>query len=254
MKLNAALALLAVCVTAGCAHQAPAVSHYARAENWTNERALWLQTHCQLVRPVATKEPGVETTGPIPWESYWQLIDVDVAASTPEWAALAYACPNPPPWPREDGERVSELYALAHDGNDLTKCDADGNPSNYEPQFTFDLPEDTKPTISIVTPGTGAAPTADSYVRVRLHRMDAPTATGQDKQPVHAPIPFEYVPFERVAHLSCIPTWKDTLLKLRVGGRARMTPPTTGLFPVPSSEIELLDVGDESAFRESLGL
>lgn len=251
-KCLGGLAVGAAIGVLGCSRPPPAISHYVRAEPWTAAHAAWLQSNCQLQRPVASPEPGVEELS-VPWETYWQLLEVDVSSSVPSSAALAYACPKPPPWPRTDGEHVQQLYNYAHQGSlDLTKCDAEGRAANYESEFDFGSdPPPPRPTVTILEPGQGPAPGPDSYVRIQLRSLEVGVSDDGKKGPAHAPIPFTYVPLERVTHMTCVPDLKDALLKLRAGGRARLTFAAGG---APSREIALLEVGDESLFRRYLGL
>jgi hypothetical protein len=249
-----------------CVHPHVSLKNYTRVEDFTPTHARWLNEHCELMETMATTLPG--SVGSMGGDRGNYLMRVGTShgplysdnSSTTFAASLLYACSEPTPWPREDGALVRRYYkhGVESGAAQAVSCIATERPTRK---------------FQIVTPGDGAAPTATSYARYRLTPVVV-IPPGREREAADwGVVAGPRGSWVAANHVLCS-TFRDALLKLRVGGKARAAAAkydpslmvefkvAGNVIRVPAPEtgpdmleydVELLEVGDVNLLYQQVG-
>lgn len=251
---------------ASCYHPYVPLKNYTRAEDFTPDHARWLNEHCELMETMAAGLPGSIGLAGGDRGNYLMRVGVTHGelyadnSSNEFVASILYACSEPTPWPREDGGlvRLFYKYGVESGAAQAVTCTATERPAR---QF------------QIVTPGDGAAPTTTSYAKYRLTPVVVIPPDRQQEAAEWGVVAGPRGSWVAANHVLCS-TFRDALLKLRVGGKARVAaakhdPSQAAVvmwkgieihIPEPETgpdmleyDVELLELGDVNLLYDQVG-
>lgn len=246
--------MLAGCLSAvACSVPFVPLKDYTRTEDFTPGHARWLNAHCQLMDTTTTTLRG----GGLHGDRGNYLMHVgqfrgpvyDDGSSILFEASLVYACSEPTPWPREDRALVRQYYEDGLHSPQMARCS--GAP--------FERP--VQP-FRIVEPGTGAAPTKESYAKYRVTPVVVIPPARQKEADEWGVVAGPQGSWVAANHILCS-SFRDALMKLKVGGKAHVTitkPESNKIYNVEVGpdmlefDVELLALGDVKLLYEQVGL
>lgn len=233
---------------ASCAHPFVPLTVYTRTENYNLEHARWLNAHCDLLglnRGEISIDLGnyMQTVG----EERQVFID---GSSLLQETSMIYACEEPIPWPREDGDFVRANYKNGMESG-----------ASYATRCAGIYGERAKATFEVVEAGSGAAPTAESYARYRVTPVVVIPSDKQAEAEEWGVTAGKRRSWVTANHIPCS-NFRDALLKLKVGGKAHVSALTgkKGMMSEVKAgdmfewDVELLELGTVDLLLKEVGL
>lgn len=222
---------------------------YTRTEAYDLEHMRWLNAHCDLTEINESYLLGNVSGDQGNYAVYLGVSQADTAQlgrPADMHAMMVYACPEPTPWPREDGDMVRTYHKNGvKAGLPVLRCT-----NNDQEKASFE----------ILSPGSGTAPTGEDYVRYRIS-PSVVIPPGRVKEAADWGLTAgKRRSWETANHIFCS-QFRNALIQLKPGGKARVTALNeAALANTPSEnrsmfewEIELLEVGTVNLLYQQVG-